>query len=477
MASSTIAQRYDLGMVGLGVMGRNLVLNLADHGVRVAGTDRDPAKVDVLEADASSRPGRPIAAVRTPEAFLDLLRVPRAVMMLVPAGPPVDGVIRDLAPRLQPGDVIVDGGNSHFDDTRRRAAALSGSGILYLGLGVSGGEAGARHGASLMPGGPREAYERVRPALEAAAARVDGDPCVAYLGPGAAGHYVKMVHNGIEYGLMRLIAETYDLMRRGLGFTDDELAGTYEQWNRMEPASYLVEITAHIFRQVDERTGRRLIDVILDEARQKGTGMWASQEAMELQVPTPTIDVAVAMRHLSMLKREREMAARGLGGAPHAIPDREGFASRLRNALYAGMIVTFAQGMALLRAASRAYAYDLDLETVARLWRGGCIIRSALLEKIRAACRDRPDLPNLLLDPALGGDVAARQEDFRAVACAAIQAGIPAPGLHVALAYFDGYRSDWQPANLVQAQRDYFGAHSYERVDAKGTFHTPWAAA
>jgi 6-phosphogluconate dehydrogenase len=468
-------RKMDIGMVGLGVMGRNLVLNMADHGYSVAGFDKDESKVQALQAEAGDRDVRGAGTI---EEFIGLLRTPRAVMMLVPAGPPVDSVIRDVLVYLEKGDLIIDGGNSHFPDTDLRARALADKGIHYLGVGISGGESGARHGPSMMPGGPEEAYERVRPIFEASAAHVDGDPCVAYLGPGSAGHYVKMVHNGIEYGLMQLIAETYDLMKRGLGLSDDELHAVYDGWNQTELNGYLMEITAKIFLHVDEKTGKRLIDVILDEAKQKGTGMWTSQDAMEQQVPVPTIDVAVVMRNLSAYENERIAAGKQLKGPQHVFQgDRDAFVERLRNAFYAAMILTYAQGMALLRVASQQKGYGLDLEAVARIWRGGCIIRAALLEKMRTAYKARPDLPNLLMDPDLGQAVEARQDDLRAVVRTAAEWGIPAPGLSVSLAYFDGYRSAWLPANLIQAQRDFFGAHTYERVDAKGVFHTQWEEA
>jgi 6-phosphogluconate dehydrogenase len=465
-------KKFEMGMIGLGVMGRNLVLNMADHGYSVAGFDKDLSKVEALQDEAGDRE---IQGAKTPEEFVRLLRTPRAVMMLVPAGPPVDAVIQNVLPYLQEGDLIIDGGNSHFPDTDLRAAKLAEKGIHYLGVGISGGESGARHGPSMMPGGPKEAYERVRPIFEASAAHVYGEPCVAYLGPGSAGHYVKMVHNGIEYGLMQLIAESYDLMRRGLRLSDDEMHDIYDLWNREELSGYLMEITADIFLKRDEKTGKELIDVILDEAKQKGTGMWTSQDAMELGVPVPTIDIAVVMRNLSAFEVERSVASRALTG-PEPIFEGDLWDSveQLRHALYAAMIVTYAQGMAQLRVASNTNAYDLDLEAVARIWRGGCIIRAALLEKIRAAYKTNPDLPNLLLDPDLGRAVESRQEDLRSVVRTAAEWGIPTPGFMVSLGYFDGYRSAWLPANLIQAQRDYFGAHTYERIDEKGTFHTQW---
>lgn len=465
---------YEIGMVGLGVMGRNLLLNMADHRFSVAGYDTDPTKVETLRAEAQ---GRRVFASGQRREFLESLRSPRATMMLVPAGPPVDAVIRDLLPDLSPGDVLIDGGNSHFADTDLRQKTLADRGIGYLGIGVSGGEHGARHGPSLMPGGPTAAYERVRPILEATAAKVGDEPCVAYLGSGSAGHYVKTVHNGIEYGLMQLIAEAYGLMSRGLGLTDDDLQRVFERWNQSELNAYLVEITAQIFGQVDAQTGKRLVDVILDEAKQKGTGMWTSQDAMSLQVPVPTIDTAVAMRDLSGYKNEREDASRLLRReAAGRIGDRDEFLARLRDAVYVGMVVTFAQGMALLRKASQTYGYGLDLGTVARIWRGGCIIRAVFLEDVRTAFDARPDLPNLLQHPPIAQAVLARQESLRAIIHSALDLGIPTPGLMSAIAYFDAHRSAWLPANLTQAQRDFFGAHTYERIDAKGVFHTQWGS-
>ncbi len=464
----------EIGMVGLGVMGRNLLLNMAGHGHAVAGYDRDRAKVEAL-SQREPAGNAPFFGVDNVKDFVGLLRRPRAVMMLVPAGPPVDSVIADLLPHFEEGDLIIDAGNSHFTDTNLRARNLSVSGIQFLGVGVSGGEEGARHGPSIMPGGPKEAYERVRLLLEAVAAKVDGDPCVTYLGAGSAGHFVKMVHNGIEYALMQLLAESYDVMKRGLGLSDDELRSVFDTWNQGELNGYLVEITSRIFGKVDERTGKRLIDVIEDVAKQKGTGMWTSQSAMELQVPAPMIDLAVAMRDLTLLEKQRETA----GGIFHRpVPpfggDRKTFLDQLGHALDAAMIMAYAQGMALLAAASEKYQYHLDLESVARIWRGGCIIRAALLEDIRIAYRNQPGLKNLLLAPELSKRVFANQEDLRLVIGAAVGMGLPTPCFMMALAYFDGYRSAWLPANLIQAQRDYFGAHTYERIDRKGTFHTDW---
>jgi len=472
MSNTQSQQRYEIGMVGLGVMGRNLLLNMADHGFSVAGYDKDAAKVVALRQESKKGDVRGATDIKE---FIGLLRRPRAVMMLVPAGAPVDSVIKDLLPHLDKGDLIIDAGNSYFKDTDLRAGKLTAQGIHFLGVGVSGGEEGARHGPSIMPGGPKEVYERIRPIFEAASAKANGDPCVTWLGPGSAGHFVKMVHNGIEYGVMQLIGETYDVMKRGWGMKDDEVGAVYASWNKGELNSYLVEITGHIFSKKDEKTGKRLIDEILDVAKQKGTGMWTSQSAMELQVPIPTIDLAVAMRDLSVFEKERAQAGsiyqrsiRPFNG------DRDTFLPQLGHALFAGMIITYAQGMALLAVASGKYKYHLDLEAVARIWRGGCIIRAALLDDICAAFRARRDLPNLLLDSNLSHKVMEHQEDLRQVVGQAAEAAVPVPGLMVSLGYLDAYRSAWLPANLTQAQRDYFGAHTYERTDAKGTFHTEW---
>jgi 6-phosphogluconate dehydrogenase len=465
-------QQCEIGMVGLGVMGRNLVLNIADHGFSVAGYDKDPAKVEALRQESKEVNVRGASEIAD---FISLLHKPRAVVMLVPAGPPVDSVIKDLLPRLDKGDLIVDAGNSYFKDTDVRAHHLAEKGIQYLGVGVSGGEEGARRGPSIMPGGPKEAYERVRSIFEAAAAKVNGTPCVTWLGPRSAGHYVKMVHNGIEYGVMQLLAETYDLMKRGCGMNDEQIGEVYASWNDGKLNGYLLGITAHIFSKKDAKTDRRLIDEILDVAKQKGTGMWTAQSAMELQVPIPTIDLAVAMRNLSVFEMERKQASAIYERAIERLDaDRSSFLSQLGHALFAGIIITYAQGFALLAVASEKYEYHLDLEPVARIWRGGCIIRATLLDAICAAFRARGDLPNLLLDPGLSQQIMEHQEDLRQVVCKAVGSGVPAPGLMCSLSYLDAYRSAWLPANLIQAQRDYFGAHTYERIDAKGTYHTEW---
>lgn len=463
---------YEIGMVGLGVMGRNLLLNMADHNFSVAGFDKDLAKVESLRTEAGQRS---IQATKNVQEFIQCLKTPRAIMILVPAGNPVDSVIAELRPLLTSGDIIIDGGNSYFKDTDRREKELASTGIHFVGMGVSGGESGARHGPSLMPGGNPQAYERIRPILEAISAQVQNQPCVSHIGAGSSGHYVKMVHNGIEYGVCELIAETYDLMHRGLHLKNEEIQATYAAWNQSELEGYLVEITAHIFSKIDEKTGKHLIDFILDAAKQKGTGKWTSQNAMDLNAPTNTIDTAVAWRSLSALKEEREAASMKLSGPKGPFRgDKQVFLSQLKNAFYTGMIITYAQGMAELYTASKAYSYNLNLEKIAQVWRGGCIIRAALLNRIRESYHATPDLPNLLLDSNFGKEINSRQQDLRSIIKTGIELGIPVPSLMASLAYFDGYRSVRLPANLIQAQRDYFGAHSYERIDQIGTFHTHW---
>jgi 6-phosphogluconate dehydrogenase len=465
-------EKYEIGIVGLGVMGRNMLLNMAEHGFAVAGYDKDPKRVAQLHDEAGDLP---VQGAKNVTDFVALLKKPRAVMMLVPAGPIVDSVIHDLLPHLEVGDLIIDAGNSHFTDTDLRQKTLEEKGLHFFGMGVSGGEEGARHGPSMMPGGPKQAYGVVRNALEACAAHVDSEPCVTYLGPRSAGHYVKMVHNGIEYGIMQLLAETYDLLHNGLDLSDDELGDLFDEWNRAELNGYLVEITADIFRKVDDETGKRLIEVVLDAARQKGTGMWTSQDALSLHEPTPNIDIAVAMRNLSGLDGERAAFTEKFSASRRPFNgEREVLIDQVRRGLYATVIITYAQGMAQLRSASQEYKYDLNLSDVARIWRGGCIIRSALLEPIREAYTRQPHLLNLLLDETLGNAVAERIEDLRAVAQTAIGLGIPAPGFTAALAYYDSLRAKRLPANLIQAQRDYFGSHTYERVDERGVFHTEW---
>ena len=463
----------DIGLVGLGVMGANFALNMADKGFRVGVYNRTTEKTRRFMKEAVD--DRPIEAGFSLESFAGILKKPRAVVIFVPAGDPVDEVIDELVAVFEPGDLIIDCGNSHFKDTERREESLSKKGFFYLGMGVSGGESGARHGPSLMPGGSEQGYNRVRSILEASAAQVKGDPCVTYVGPRSAGHYVKMVHNGIEYGIMQLIAESYDLLRRGLDLDVERIQSIYTEWNQGKSNSYLMEITAHILARRDEKSSRPLVDMILDRARQKGTGKWTSSDALDLQTPVPTIDVAVGMRNMSDYKEERQEAGEALRGPSKSYQgDKEAFGHRLQNGLYAASIISYAQGMALLKQASCTYDYKLDLEAVARIWRGGCIIRAAVLEDIRSAFRTQPDLRNLLLSPGLGKEVMDHREDLQYVIGAGIELGIPVPGCMSALSYFDAYRSGQLPANLIMAQRDYFGAHRYERIDAEGTFHTKW---
>ena len=464
---------YAFGMVGLGVMGANLARNLAHHGFSVAGYDLDADKRRAFDGYASEGP---LASFPDVASFLGALKKPRHVILLVPSGV-VDSAITSLKPYLEAGDLIIDLGNSFFGDTERRSAELEKDGLLFIGSGVSGGEQGALHGPSIMPGGQREAYSLIEPAFTAIAAKVNGDPCVTYIGPRGSGHYVKMVHNGIEYGIMQVIAEAYDILKRVAGATAEELHRAFGAWNEAELNSYLIEITADIFAKIDPETGQPLVELILDEARQKGTGKWTSQNALDLGIPTHTINAAVEARIISGLKEER-LAAERVFTRPDAAftGDREALFEQVRQALYAGMLSAYAQGLALIQAASEAYDYNISIADVARIWRGGCIIRAAVLEDIRAAYNGRPDLPNLLLTEPFRTAIDSRQEAWRAVIQTAVAQGIPVPALAASLAYFDAYRTGRLPANLTQAQRDYFGSHTYRRIDREGVFHTEWRA-
>ncbi len=468
--------QYDFGMIGLGVMGRNFLLNIADHGFSVAGYDTNPDKTSALEKEGEERS---VKGFTTLDDFLAHLSSPKKIMMLVPAGGPVDAVIEELLPHLNAGDLIMDGGNSHFVDTDRRMKRLTEKNIHFLGIGVSGGEKGARFGPSLMPGGNKEAYEIVRPILEAAAAKVQDEPCVTYLGTGSAGHYVKMVHNGIEYGIMQLIAEAYDLMKRGMQLDNQEIQRAFQAWNEGELQSFLMEITAEIFKQPDREGGEGfLVDKILDSAKQKGTGKWTSQSAMDLGVPIPTIDVAVSMRFISALKQQRKEAARVLENSQvdNGEEDKQFLEGELRNALHFAIIITYAQGMALLQEASKEFNYGIDLAEVAKIWRGGCIIRARLLEDIMVAYKHQPKLPNLMMDDHLAKVLLQQHLDAVEIGKMSLQQGVPIAGLTSAIHYFDAYRSERLPSNLTQAQRDFFGAHTYERIDKEGVFHTEWNA-
>jgi 6-phosphogluconate dehydrogenase len=468
---------YQMGVVGLGVMGASLARNIESRGFPVVGYDLDHAKTAAF-LDGPAKGSR-IAGAARPEELMERLERPRRVLMMVPAGAPVDSVITHLRPHLEEGDILIDGGNSFFADTDRRSDDLAAAGFRFVGAGVSGGEEGALLGPSIMPGGPREAWDELAPIFRAIAAKADdGEPCVDYMGPRGAGHYVKMVHNGIEYGDMQLIAEVYDLLHRGAGIPARELAAVFSEWNGGELQSYLVEITAAILRREDEETGTPLVDLILDEAQQKGTGKWMSQNAFDVGAPIPTVNAAVESRILSSLKAEREHASRVLRGPqPDGRGDRARLVDAARQALYACKITSYAQGMAMLRLASKEYGYAIEPGTVARIWRAGCIIRARLLGDVRRAFERDPDLGNLLLDDAFRDAVAERQEAWRHVVQAAVGLGIPVPAIGSSLAYYDAYRTARLPANLTQAQRDYFGAHTYRRVDRDGVFHTEWAEA
>ena len=463
-----------IGVVGLGVMGHNLALNMERNGFPVAGYDLDAEKARAfLEGPGKEKQ---IVGADSPVALMGLLEKPRIILMMVPAGDPVDSVIALLKSHLEPGDVLMDGGNSFFLDTERRSRSLERDGIYFIGTGVSGGEEGALWGPAIMPGGQREAWEAVAPILKAIAAKAeDGQPCVEYIGPRGSGHYVKMVHNGIEYADMQLIAEVYDLLHRGLGLTTTDLHEVFEEWNRGELKSYLTEITADIFARVDLESGLPLVDLILDEAQQKGTGKWASQNALDVGAPIPTINAAVESRILSSLKAQRVNASRVLGSSLSQFKgNRQKFIDAARDALYASKITAYAQGLDLLRTGSAEYEYDLDLGAIAKIWRSGCIIRASILGDIMSAYQRDPELVNLLLDESFRTAVESRQEAWRFAVQSAVGLGVPVLALSASLAYFDAYRSERLPANLTQAQRDYFGAHTYRRTDRVGAFHTDW---
>ena len=482
---------FKIGVVGLGVMGASLARNIASKGFPVAGYDLDAAKTQAFAAGEASGSG--IGSADALDKLMAVLERPRRVLMMVPAGAPVDSVIAHLRPHLEREDILIDGGNSFFRDTDRRADDLASAGFRFVGMGVSGGEEGALRGPSMMPGGPRDAWDALKPILLAMAAKAeDGEPCVSYMGPRGAGHYVKMVHNGIEYGDMQLIAEVYDVLTRAAGMSAREVADTFAKWNEGELKSYLVEITARVLERVDSETGKPLVDLILDEAQQKGTGTWMSQNAFDVGAPIPTINAAVEARLLSALKSERVVASKVLPGptapvAPQvaqvaqdfspAPVDRDRLIEATRRALYAAKITSYAQGMALLREASQEYKYNIDLAEVAKIWRAGCIIRAALLSDVRAAFTRNPALVNLMLDDSFSTSLASGEQALRAVVQVAVASGIPVPALGSSLAYYDSYRTARLPANLTQGQRDFFGAHTYRRVDRDGVFHTDWTHA
>lgn len=465
--------QYEFGVMGMGTMGRNLLLNMADHGFSVIGYNKSPQKIELLKEEAAGKDN--VAGTSDLKDFVQKLKSPRAIMLLVTAGSAVDSVIGELLPLLDKGDIIIDGGNSFYTDTERRAKDLIEKGFNFMGVGVSGGEEGARFGPSIMPGGTKEGYERIKTVLEAVSAKVNNEPCVTYLGRGSAGHYVKMVHNGIEYGIMQLLSESYDILKRGLGLSNEEIHKVYDSWNKGRLQSFLVEITAEVFLQDDDKGSGKLVDKILDRAGKKGTGKWTSKDAFDLQVPLPTIDMSVTMRDLSGYKDERVAASKILNGPSSKInADKQTLINQLEEAFYFSMVVSYAQGLVLLKKASQEYNYNLNLAEVAKIWRGGCIIRAAMLEPIREAFHKNPQLPNLMVDSYFANALNKAQTGMRSVIKAAVEAGIPTPCFMTTLSYFDAYRTERLPANLIQAQRDKFGAHTYERIDAEGSFHTAW---
>lgn len=465
-------QLYSLGMVGLGTMGRSLLLNMADHGFSVAGYDKDETKVNQLTQESSKGDVKGFTALTE---FVNSLQKPRAIMLLVPAGKIVDSAIADLVPLLDKGDLIIDGGNSHFSDTNRRDEEMKLKGIHFFGMGVSGGEEGARRGPSMMPGGDPEAYKVVKPVFEAIAAKVNGEPCVTYIGPGSAGHFVKMVHNGIEYGIMQLIAETYEVIQKALKLKDEEVHALFKKWTDGKLQSFLMEITRDILAYKEDGASEILLHKIKDEARSKGTGKWTSQVAFDLQLPITAIDSAVSMRDLSKFKEVRTRAAALYPStAPILSVDQQKFVSALEDALYFSTIVAYAQGMHLLTQASKEFGYQLKLDQIALIWRGGCIIRSTFLEDIYQAYKKDQGLPHLLLDGGIAQKIKDALAGTRLILSTAAANGIAIPAHTAALSYFDAFRSERMPLNVVQAQRDFFGAHTYERIDKEGLFHTQW---
>ncbi len=470
-----MAQQADIGLIGLAVMGQNLALNMNDHGFTVAVFNRTVSKVDDMLAGPAK--GTHVIGTHSLEEFFKQLKRPKRVFLMVKAGQPVDDLIAECLPFLEKGDIVIDGGNSLYTDTQRRCDELKAKGINFIGTGISGGEEGARHGPSIMPGGNPDAWPHVRNILQAIAAQVDGKPCCDWVGDGGAGHYVKMVHNGIEYGDMQLICEAYDLLHRGLGLKDQDLHDVFSNWNKGELDSYLIEITSAIFSHLDA-DGKPLLDHILDVAGQKGTGKWTGIDALNLGVPVTLIGEAVFARCLSAIKEERVAASKVLKGPSTTFQgDRQGFIQDLSQALYASKLISYAQGFMLMRQAAHDYKWRLNYGGIAMMWRGGCIIRSRFLGKIKDAYDNNPALNNLLLDPFFQKALQQAQEGWRRVISTAVQIGIPTPCMSTALAFYDGYRSARLPANLLQAQRDFFGAHTYERIDQpRGKFfHTDWS--
>lgn len=465
--------KQQIGVIGLAVMGKNLALNIESKGFTVSVYNRSPQKTEDLLKEAE---GKNLTGTFSIEEFVESLETPRRILIMVQAGQATDATIEQLLPHLDQGDIIIDGGNAYFPDTVRRNKELEAKGFRYIGAGVSGGEEGALKGPSIMPGGQQSAYELVEPILTAISAKVNGEPCCTYIGPDGAGHYVKMVHNGIEYGDMQLICEAYQLLKDVLGMDAKELHEIFTEWNKGELDSYLIEITADIFSKYDEETGKPMVDLILDTAGQKGTGKWTSQSSLDLGVPLSMITESVFSRFLSAMKEERVEASKILNG-----PKTEGFSGdkaefveNVRKALFASKIVSYAQGFAQLRVASDEYNWDLKYGELAKIWRGGCIIRSRFLQNITDAYSNNPELKNLLLDPFFKEIIENYQDAWRKVVSSAVSLGIPVPGFSSALAYYDSYRTANLPANLLQAQRDYFGAHTFKRVDKEGVFHFNW---
>lgn len=463
--------KCQIGVFGLGVMGKNLVLNIAEHGYTVSVYNRSPEKTTELLNEAGEQN---ITGWHSIEEFVQSLEQPRKIILMVKAGEAVDTAIKQLMPYLSKGDVLIDGGNSYYFDTIRRYKELAAMGVYFIGSGISGGEEGARQGPAIMPGGDETAYKLIEPILTDISAKVDGDTCCSFIGKDGAGHFVKMVHNGIEYADMQLICEAYFLMKKVLHMSATEMHETFEDWNNGELNSYLIAVTADIFTKIDPDSGKHLVDVILDVAEQKGTGKWTSQIALDLGVATPTITEAVFARYLSSLKGERVAASRILKGPLNIEDKTKSFVESVRRALYAGKICSYAQGFALMSSASQKYGWSLNLGNIAMLFRGGCIIRAQFLNRIKDAYERNPSLPNLLLDDYFKEIIENYQHELRDVVITAVEFGIPVPGLASALAYYDSYRSDELPMNLLQAQRDYFGAHTYQRIDKEGIFHTEW---
>lgn len=465
--------KQQFGVIGLAVMGKNLAMNIESRGYSVSVYNRSREKTDEMLKEVE---GRNFVGTYSLEEFVDSLEKPRKIMLMVKAGKPTDATIEQLKPLLEKGDILIDGGNTFFVDTQRRNKELSELGIHFIGTGVSGGEEGALKGPSIMPGGQREAYDLVAPIFKDISAKVNGEPCTTYIGPDGAGHYVKMVHNGIEYGDMQLISESYFLLKHVLGLSADELHQVFSDWNKGELDSYLIEITADIFKKIDEETGKPLVDVILDTAGQKGTGKWTSQSALDLGVPLPLITESVFARFISAMKDERVEASKALKGpeTKSFSGDRAAFIESVRKALYMSKICSYAQGFAQMRVASEEYGWDLQYGEIAMIFRGGCIIRAQFLQKIKDAYDHNPGLKNLLLDPYFKEIVESYQTALREIIGVAVQNGIPVPCFSAALSYYDSYRTETLPANLLQAQRDYFGAHTYQRIDKEGIFHTNW---